>query len=304
MTSRLQPGSEFAGFRVQRRLGVGGMSEVYLVLGRGHDRYEALKILDRDASRSPRLRNKFRMEAAVAAQLVHPNIVSVHEHGEFEHQLWMSMHYVDGYSAARLVARGQIALDVSRVARIVAEVAKGLDYAHSQGVVHRDVKPANILISTERFDGYEQVLLSDWGIARLLDDSTPLVAGGTVMASIPYAAPELLRGGVLSAQTDVYGLGATLVELATGRTPYPLATPLAITAAHLMADPPSVTRRRRSLPRGFDAVVARALAKDPSDRFRTCVELSDAVAAAVEAGVPEPPPRRSPFTRSRWLKFS
>lgn len=301
---QLQPGAEFAGFRVQRRLGVGGMSEVYLVLGRGHDRLEALKILDRDASRSPRLRTKFRTEATVAELLVHPNIVSVHEHGEFEGQLWMSMHYVDGYSAARLVARGQIALDVSRVARIVAEVAKGLDYAHSNGVLHRDVKPSNILISTERVDGYEQVLLSDWGIARLVDDSTPLVVGGTVLASIHYAAPELLRGGVLSAQTDVYALGATLVELLTGRTPYPLATPLAITAAHLSADPPAVTRRRRSLPRGLDAVVARALAKDPADRFQTCVELADAVAAAVSAGVPEPPARRSPFTRSRWLRFS
>lgn len=211
---QLQPGSEFAGFRVQRRLGVGGMSEVYLVLGRGHDRLEALKILDRDASRSPRLRTKFRTEATVAELLVHPNIVSVHEHGEFEGQLWMSMHYVDGYSAARLVARGQIALDVSRVARIVAEVAKGLDYAHSNGVLHRDVKPSNILISTERVDGYEQVLLSDWGIARLVDDSTPLVVGGTVLASIHYAAPELLRGGVLSAQTDVYALGGDAGRIA------------------------------------------------------------------------------------------
>jgi serine/threonine-protein kinase len=125
-----------------------------------------------------------------------------------------------------------------------------------------------------------------------------------VLASIHYAAPELLRGGVLSAQTDVYALGATLVELLTGRTPYPMATPLAITAAHLSAEPPAVTRRRRSLPRGLDAVVARALAKDPADRFETCVELADAVAAAISAGVPEPPVRRSPFTRSRWLRFS
>ncbi|MGV8875052.1 MAG: serine/threonine-protein kinase [Rhodococcus sp. (in: high G+C Gram-positive bacteria)] len=305
MTGRLQPGAQFAGFAVQRRLGVGGMSEVYLVLGRGHDRLEALKILDREASQSTQLRNKFRMEADVAEKLVHPNIVSVHEHGEFEGQLWMSMHYVDGYSAARLVARGQIALDMSRVARIVAEVAKGLDYAHSEGVLHRDVKPANILIATERIDGHEQVMLSDWGIARMLDDSTPLARGGTVLASIQYAAPELLRGGVLSAQTDVYGLGVTLVELATGRTPYPLSTPLAITAAHLTAEPPSVTRRRPSLPRGLDAVVARALAKNPADRFRTCVELSDAVAAAAAvAKLPEPPARRSPFTRSRWLKFT
>lgn len=279
------------------------MSEVYLVLGRDHERHEALKILDREASESAQLRNKFRTEAAVATELVHPNIVSVHEHGEFERRLWMSMHYVDGYSAARLVARGQIPLAVSRVARIVGEVAKGLDYAHSMGVVHRDVKPANILISTERFDGYEQVLLSDWGIARLLDDSTPLTSGGTVLASIQYAAPEVLRGEALSERTDVYGLGATLVELATGRPPFPLANALAITSAHLSAEPPSVTRRRPALPRGLDAVVARALAKNPADRFGTCLELSHAVAAAVAAANAEPPVHRSPRPRSRWPRL-
>jgi eukaryotic-like serine/threonine-protein kinase len=291
---RLAPGEVFAGRAVDRLLGIGGMSEVYLVLLGEHR--ETLKILNHDASRSERLRAKFVMEAELAGRLHHPNIVSVHEHGEFEGQLWMSMHYVEGYSAARLVARGQIALEVGRAARIVSEVAKGLDYAHTQGVLHRDVKPSNILISTEsRSDAHEQVMLSDWGIARLIDDSTPLSRGGTVLASIQYAAPELLRGERLSAQTDVYALGATLVELLTGKPPYPLATPLAIMDAQLNASPPVVTERRRLLRKGLNEVVATALAKDPADRYGTCQELSDAVACALAAPAPAPPPRRSPF---------
>ncbi|MGB3369730.1 MAG: serine/threonine-protein kinase [Rhodococcus sp. (in: high G+C Gram-positive bacteria)] len=288
---RLSPGDVFAGYTVERLLGVGGMSEVYLVAGR-----ETLKILNSEASHSEQLRAKFIGEAEIAARLHHPNIVSVHAHGEYEGQLWMSMHYVEGYSAARLVARGQIALEPVRAARIISEVAKALDYAHSCGVLHRDVKPSNILISTEvPPDGYEQVLLSDWGIARLLDDSTPLAAGGTVMASIRYAAPELLRGETLTAATDIYALGATLVELLTGKPPYPLSTPLAITDAHLNAPPPVVTERRKSLRKGLNGVVATALAKNPADRYATCKDLSDAVARALAAPAPEPPPRRSPF---------
>ncbi|AYJ51145.1 serine/threonine-protein kinase [Rhodococcus sp. P1Y] len=288
---RLSPGDVFAGYTVERLLGVGGMSEVYLVAG-----HETLKILNADASRSERLRAKFVMEAEIAGTLHHPNIVSVHAHGETDGQLWMSMHYVEGYSAARIVARGQIALEVRRAARIVGEVAKGLDYAHAQGVLHRDVKPSNILISTgARPDGYEQVLLSDWGIARLVDDETPLARGGTVLTSIQYAAPEVLRGESLSPQTDIYALGATLVELLTGKPPYPLATPLAIMDAQLGASPPVVTERRRTLRKGLDTVVATALAKDPADRYETCQDLADAVERALTAPAPEPPPRRSPF---------
>ncbi|OZD15283.1 serine/threonine protein kinase [Rhodococcus sp. 15-649-1-2] len=286
---RLSPGRTFAGYTVERLLGVGGMSEVYLVEGR-----ETLKILDEDASGDEQLRAKFVMEAKIAARLHHPNIVSVHAHGEFGGRLWMTMHYVEGYSAARLVARGQIALDVDRAARIVSEVAKGLDYAHTQGVLHRDVKPSNILISTEPRGGFEQVMVSDWGIARFLD-AGPVARGGSVFASIQYAAPELLRGERLSARTDVYALGATLVELLTGKPPYPLATPLAITDAQLNASPPSVTARRRDLRKGLDGVVATALAKKPEDRFATCTELSNAVADALAAPAPEPPPRKSPF---------
>ncbi|MDJ0395947.1 serine/threonine-protein kinase, partial [Rhodococcus sp. G-MC3] len=187
-------------------------------------------------------------------------------------------------------------LEVGRAARIVSEVAKGLDYAHSRGILHRDVKPSNILISTESDTGeYEQVMLSDWGIARLREDATSLARGGTVLASIHYAAPEVLRGEQLSPRTDIYALGATLVELLTGKPPYPLATPLAVLNAQLNAPPPIVTERRSSLRRGLNAVVATALAKDPADRFATCRELCDAVAGALAAPAPEPPPRKSPF---------
>lgn len=291
---RLSPGEKFAGYTVERLLGMGGMSEVYLVT-RG-DRPETLKILNHDASRSERLRAKFVMEAELAGRLHHPNIVSVHAHGETDGQLWMSMHYVEGYTAARLVARGQIALAVDRAARIVSEVAKGLDYAHSQGILHRDVKPSNILISTEvSADEHEQVMLSDWGIARLIDDESPLARNGTVLASIQYAAPELLRGETLSARTDIYALGATLVELLTGKPPYPSATPLAIVDAQLNSPPPLVTERRKDLRRGLNGVVATALAKNPEDRFATCKDLSDAVARALAAPAPEPPPRKLRF---------
>ncbi|SNS63813.1 serine/threonine-protein kinase [Rhodococcoides kyotonense] len=291
MTPRLLPGETFAGYTVERLLGTGGMSEVYLVEGR-----ETLKILNRQASQNERLRSKFVREAELAGQLHHPNIVSVHAHGEFDGQLWMSMHYVEGYSAARLVARGQIALAVGRAARIVSEVAKGLDYAHSHGILHRDVKPSNILISTEvPPDEREQILLSDWGIARLIDDDSPLVRNGTVLASIGYAAPELLRGESLSARTDIYALGATLVELLTGKTPYPLSTPVAIMDAQLNASPPVVTERRGDLPMGLNAVVATALAKNPSERYSTCQELSDAVAHAVATSAPATPPRKPRF---------
>jgi eukaryotic-like serine/threonine-protein kinase len=286
---RLSPGDVFAGYTVERLLGRGGMSEVYLVAGP-----ETLKILNLDASRSQRLRARFVTEAEIASSLHHPNIVSVHAHGEFDGHLWMSMHYVDGYSAARLVARGQIPLDVARAARIVSDVAEALDYAHARGILHRDVKPSNILIGVDpQPDSREQVLLSDWGIARWVSDD--VVRPEAVLTSIPYAAPEVLRGQPLSAQADVYSLGATLVELLTGKPPYPLATPIAITDAHLNTPPPRVTARRKSLVPGLDTVVSRALAKNPDDRYRTCRELSDAVVQALSVPAQTTPLRKRSF---------
>jgi serine/threonine protein kinase len=296
----LPPGSEFAGHRIERILGRGGMSEVYLVHREGSPEPETLKILDAAASQSEAIRRKFVAEAELGVRLRHRNIVAVHAHGDCDGRLWMSMHYVDGYSAARLVARGQIPMDVLRAARIVDEVSHALDHAHGVGVVHRDVKPANILISTVVDPGeLEQVLLSDWGIARMVDERMPLVSDdGTVLASIGYAAPELLRGETLTARTDIYALGATLVELLTGRTPFPLPTQFAVMNAHLTRIPPDISTRRADLPRTIDAVVHRAMAKDPADRFGSCHDMSVAVARALEGYVPPPPPLR-PWYRRR-----
>ncbi|WP_328811148.1 serine/threonine-protein kinase [Rhodococcus sp. NBC_00294] len=285
----LRPGSEFAGFRVERLLGHGGTAEVYLAR-RGSAPPETLKILRADAPR-----DAFAAEVRIGALLQHPNIVAAHDHGEFRGRPWMSMSHVDGYSAARLVARGQIPLDVHRAARIVDGVARALDHAHGLGIVHRDVKPANILLaSVADADTREQILLSDWGIARLTTSPTPLVSDdGTVLTSIGYAAPELLRGGTLTARTDIYALGATLVELLTGRPPFPLATPFAVMDAQLRRTPPSVSSRRADLPTRLDAVVQRALAKEPPDRFASCHDLSVAVARALRDHTP-PEPGRPP----------
>ncbi|MDI9903831.1 serine/threonine-protein kinase [Rhodococcus sp. IEGM 1409] len=302
----LQCGSVFAGYRIERLLGRGGMSEAYLAIREGQR--STLKLLNEECSADPRLRARFVAEAELASGLDHPNIVSVKAFGDEGGQLWMAMQYVEGYSAARLVARGQIPLDPFRAARIVDSVARGLDYAHSRGIVHRDVKPANILISTQAtVDGHEQVMLSDWGIARLVDDSAPVARSGSVLASIQYAPPELLRAEPLTTRVDVYGLGCTVVELLTGATPFPLSNPLAIADAQLHTPPPSVSERRRELPAALDAVVATALAKDPADRYSRCVALADAVMSALA----EWPTRTSPFAarvsdtsgpRFRWLK--
>ncbi|MGC0365566.1 serine/threonine protein kinase [Rhodococcus sp. 27YEA15] len=296
-------GTEFAGYRIERLLGRGGMSEVYLA-SRESER-ATVKLLDAESSADPRLRTRFVAEAQISCGLDHPNIVSVDAHGDVDGQLWMAMRYVEGYSAARLVARGQIPLDPMRAARIVRSVAHGLDYAHRRGILHRDVKPANILISTEAaVDNGEQVLLSDWGIARLVDDSVPLARQGSVLASIHYTPPELLCVEPLTPRTDVYELGCVLVELLTGTTPFPHSDPLSTADAQLHSPPPSVTARRGELPVALDEVVRVALSKNPAERYATCTALGDAVTAALKDW-PTTPPRFSGARRGpRFRRFS
>lgn len=275
----LTVGSVVAGYRIEGVLGTGGMGAVYLVADPALPRHDALKVLSAELSRDPDFRARFIREADVAAALDHPQIVSVYNRGQTgDGQLWIAMQFVDGTDADAALRAGT--MTPQRAAHVVSEVAKALDFAHTHNVVHRDVKPANFLLSGPVGPG-ERVLLGDFGIARALDD-VGLTATGSVMATIAYAAPEVLSGWRFDGRADIYSLGCTLFRLLTGKTPFPGTNgPAAVMMAHLQQPPPRVTDVVPSLPAALDQVIAIAMAKDHAARFASATALAEAAAAAL-----------------------
>ncbi|MEU4458841.1 serine/threonine-protein kinase [Nocardia fluminea] len=276
-------GTIVGGYRVQRVLGAGGMGTVYLAKHPSLPRMDALKVLSAELSRDPEFRARFEREANLAAGLDHNNIVSVYNRGEEHGQLWIAMQYVDGTDAAAELARDPHAMTPLRALRITTEVGKGLDYAHRRGLLHRDVKPANFLLSSS--DGEEErVLLTDFGVAKSTDDATELTQTGSFLATIAYAPPEQLSGAVLDHRADIYSLACAFYKLLTGQNPYPAAQPAMVMMGHLHEPPPQATRVRPGLPHAIDHVFARAMAKNPAERFATCREFTDAAANALTPG--------------------
>jgi eukaryotic-like serine/threonine-protein kinase len=275
----LTVGSVVAGYRIERELGVGGMGAVYLVANPVLPRYDALKVLSPELSRDPDFRARFIREADVAASLQHPQIVSVYSRGQTDDdQLWIAMQFVDGTDADDALRAG--VMTPARAVHIVGEVAKALDYAHQKNIVHRDVKPANFLLSGP-VNAQEQVLLGDFGIARALDD-VGLTATGSVMATVAYAAPEVLSGLRFDGRADIYSFGCTLFRLLTGKTPFSGSNgQVAVMMAHLQRPPPRVTDFVPGLPPALDHVIATAMAKDPGARFPSASALAHAAAAAL-----------------------
>jgi eukaryotic-like serine/threonine-protein kinase len=274
----LSAGSVFAGYRVERVLGAGGMGTVYLVRDPDLPRSDALKILSAELSRDPDFRARFVREADVAARLDHPNIVLVYRRGDFDGQLWIAMQYIDGSDADDALRAGT--MTPARAVHIVGQVGKALDYAHAHGVVHRDVKPANFLLSGP-VGPDERVMLSDFGIARVLGDAG-LTVTGSLVATLSYAAPEVLAGVPFDGRADLYSLGCTLFRMLTGQTPFSGENgPGAVVAAHLQAPPPRVTDRVPGLSARMDQVIATAMAKDPARRFSSARELAAAAAEAL-----------------------
>jgi serine/threonine protein kinase len=274
----LSPGSIFAGYQIERVLGGGGMGTVYLARNPDLPRSEALKVLNPELSSDEDFRARFIREAEVASALDHPNIVSIHQRGEFEGQLWIAMQFVDGTDANAALKAGT--MTPARAVHILSEVAKALDYAHQHGVVHRDIKPANFLLSGP-IGPDERVLLGDFGIARAFDDAA-LTATGSVTATVAYAAPEVLAGQPFDGRADLYSLACSLFRLLTGRPPYPTANgSAAVIAAHLHAPAPKVTDVVPGLSVRMDQVIATAMAKDPSRRFASARAFADAAADAL-----------------------
>ncbi|MGX1805106.1 protein kinase domain-containing protein [Nocardia sp. NPDC055321] len=277
----LAQGQVFAGYRIERLIGAGGMGEVYLAHDRDLPRMIALKVLGPSVSDDADVRSRFLREADTVARLSHPNIVAVFARGEEGGQLWMAMQYVDGTDLAAVLAAGPVPPE--RAVRIVTEVAKALDRAHATGVLHRDVKPANILLSG---GASEEVFLADFGIAKVLDHVGEATRTGQLYASLRYAAPEQFETRTaVSARTDVYALGGTLYHLLTGAAPYAGDSPGQLLHGHLNLSVPQPSARRPELPAGFDTVVTAALAKEPEERFATCGELAAAARQAL-AGLP------------------
>ena len=255
-------GQVFAGYTIVRLLGSGGMGEVYLAEHPRLPRHDALKVLPADVSADTEFRERFNREADLAASLFHPHIVGVHDRGEFEGQLWIAMDYVEGTDAGQLMkTRYPDGLSEHDVCAIVTAVASALDYANQRGLLHRDVKPANILL-TEPEDGERRVLLADFGIARQLADVSGLTATNMTVGTVSYAAPEQLMGADIDGRADQYALAATAFHLLTGSPPYQHSNPVAVISQHLNAAPPKLSDRRPELAH-LDQVLVKGFVQRP-----------------------------------------
>ncbi len=302
----LSSGDLFAGYRILGSVGSGGMGQVYLAQHPRLPRRDALKLLRADVSAAPDYRARFEREADLAANLWHPHIVGVHDRGDVDGQLWIAMDYVDGTDAARLVRdHHPHGMPLAEVLTIVVAVADALDYAHQQGLLHRDVKPANILLTDPRAAD-RRVLLADFGIARSINDTSGLTATNVTVGSVAYAAPEQLTGAPLDGRADQYALACTAFHLLTGAPPFVNSNPAVVIGNHLSAPAPRLATMRPDLA-SLDAVLARAMAKEPAQRFPTCrafaaaLNCGEPTQLAVPVAAPRPAPLAGPPGRRAGL---
>jgi serine/threonine protein kinase/DNA-binding winged helix-turn-helix (wHTH) protein len=282
----LQPGTEVASYRIVRTLGRGGMSVVYLAEHDWLQRKVALKVLAPQLADDERFRERFVRESRLAASLDHPNVIPIYEAGASGGDLFIAMRFVEG-SDLRTLLHEEGALEPARAIGILRQVAAALDAAHEQGLVHRDVKPANVLLVRPRSsEPVEHVYLSDFGLTKRSASDSAVTGTGQFVGTLDYAAPEQFKGETPDARTDVYSLGCVLFECLTGRPPFRSENDAGLMYAHLQQPPPPVTSERPDLPHEIDRVVGRAMAKSPDDRPRSTGELADDAARALGAELP------------------
>lgn len=279
----LAPGATFAGYSIIRMLGTGGTGEVYLARHPTLQREDALKVLPRALSADREFSTRFARESEVATTLYHPNILQTYDRGEFQGQLWVAMDYVDGRNVAQVMREEFPAgMPAGEALAIVTAVAGALDYAHQRGILHRDVKPANIFLTSPQDGG--RILLSDFGIARPLTAAGRRTATNLTAATVAYAAPEQFKGShIVDSRADQYGLAATAFHLLTGAPPYEDSDPATVINEHVRALPPKLGDRHPELAR-LDDVMSKALAKDPDDRFAGCQEFAKALSGGAFSG--------------------
>ncbi|HET6643774.1 MAG TPA: protein kinase, partial [Gaiellaceae bacterium] len=267
-------GTELASYRIESLLGFGGMSVVYLAEDLRLKRKVALKLLSVGLAEDESFRERFLRESELAASIDHPNIVPIYEAGATEDLLYIAMRYVEGRDLKERLDHGR--LDPGDAIGIVTQVASALDSAHARGLVHRDVKPSNVLLDAgARPDGSDHVYLADFGITRRISEEGT-ADEGHLLGTLDYIAPEQITGKEVDGRADVYSLGCVLYECLVGRPPFRGVSDLAVVFAHLDTDPPPPSAGRPELPGALDAVIARALSKEPEERYSSCRELARA----------------------------
>jgi hypothetical protein len=285
--SELSAGDEFGGYRIERRLGRGGMGILYLAIEPGLERQVALKLIAPEAAADDVFAKRFVEESRIAASIEHPNVVPIYAAGEQDGVPFIAMRYVSGSDLSRRIAR-EGRLQPARAAALIAQVGNGLDAIHAAGLVHRDVKPANVLLSGG--EGEEHAYITDFGVARNVATESGLTQTGRFVGTLDYVAPEQISGGAVDARADVYALGCLLFKLLTGEVPFPRDGEAARLYAHLNDPPPAPSLYAPEVSMALDDVVIRAMSKQPDDRYPSAGDLGRAAAAAVtgtNVAVPE-----------------
>jgi YVTN family beta-propeller protein len=275
-------GTELAGYRIEALLGRGGMSVVYRADHARLRRKVALKLLAPELADDERFRERFLRESQLAASLDHPNVVPIYDAGEVEGLLYIAMRYVPGTDMKALL-RSEGALEPERALALVAQVGGALDAAHERGLVHRDVKPSNVLLAGRA--GREHCYLADFGLSTSASDRSAVADPRQIVGTIDYVAPEQIRGGELDGRADVYSLACLLYESLTGDIPFRRGSDVAVIYAHLEEPPPKASERSLGLRPGLDAVLERGMAKAPEDRWESCGALVEAARSAVGGAV-------------------
>jgi hypothetical protein len=279
--SHYGPGSRISKYVLEQQIGHGGMAVVFKARDDQLGRLVALKIMAPSVASDAEFRQRFVRESRAAAAVDDPHIIPLFEAGESAGVLFIVMRYVAGGDVRSLLAR-EGPLRVDRTAAILVSVASALDAAHAAGLVHRDVKPGNMLMDVRK-GRPDHVYLADFGLTKATSGAVTLTSTGRFLGTADYAAPEQIRGRRLDGRADQYALACAAIEMLTGQTPFPLENVMAVLTAHMSEPPPQLSARRQGLPAELDAVLGRALAKSPSDRYRSCGDFTAAFQRA--AGV-------------------
>ncbi len=272
---------QFGPYQLESLLGEGGMATVYKAYQAGIERHVALKILPRHFASDPKFVARFQQEAKVLARLQHPHILPIHDYGEAEGYLYIVMPLIESGSLTDLLTEEPLPLP--QIGRIISQVGDALDYAHTHGIIHRDVKPSNILL-----DERGNSMLTDFGIAKILEGFTTikgterLTGSGDVIGTPAYMSPEQGSGNPFDGRSDIYSLGVILYKLTTGRVPFKGNTPVAVVVQHMLNPPPPPRQLNPDLPIAVEQVMLKALAKQPADRYGTAGEMVEALQQALE----------------------